>query len=178
MIIIMQSVLSLFDGERVKRFDPGDTIFRTGAAVRQVFLVRKGRTVLTRPLPSGEQTILQRASCGHIIAEASVYAQYYHCDCMALEQTELSHMSSKSFLKVLRSTPHVSEAWASYLAHGIQQARMRAEIRSMKTVAERLSAWMAEYGKLPEKGQWQGLADELSVSREALYRELARRRSA
>lgn len=178
MITIMWHELSLFDDGMVERFEPGDTIFRTGAAVQRVFLIRKGRTALIRPLPSGEQAILQRAKCGHIIAEASVYAQNYHCDCVALEPTELSFVSCNSFLNALRSDPHLGESWASYLAHGIQRARMRAEIRSLKTVAARLSAWIAEYGELPEKGQWQGLADELSVSREALYRELARRRSA
>lgn len=54
---------------------------------------------------------------------------------------------------------------------------MRAEIRSLKTVAERLDAWTAEHGDIPENGQWHVLAAELSVSREALYRELARRRT-
>jgi DNA-binding phage protein len=29
---------------------------------------------------------------------------------------------------------------------------------------------------LPDKGRWQDVASELGVSREALYRELARRR--
>lgn len=178
MISIMWPWHSVFDPNTLRRFDPGDTIFRNGSAVNRIFLVRKGRTALVRPLPSGEQAILQRASSGHIIAEASVYAQKYHCDCLALEPTELAHLPRQSFLDKLRSDAHLAEAWASYLAHSVQQARMRAEIRSLNTVAARLDAWIGEYGEMPEKGQWQGLADELSVSREALYRELARRRSA
>ncbi|HNY40270.1 MAG TPA: Crp/Fnr family transcriptional regulator [Bryobacteraceae bacterium] len=177
MITIMWRNFSIFDAKTVQRFDPGDTIFRTGSAVKQVFLVRTGCTALVRLLPSGGQAILQRASSGHLIAEASVYVQQYHCDCVALEPTELAYMPRKSFLDALRSDTRLAEAWASYLAHGVQQARMRAEIRSLKTVAERLNAWISEYGEIPEKGQWQGLADELSVSREALYRELSRRRS-
>lgn len=177
MICIMWQNLSIFDRDTIQRFDPGDTVFCAGSAVKQVFLVCSGRTALVRPLLSGEPAVLQRASSGCIIAEASVYAQHYHCDCVALEETELVHMPRKSFLDVLRSDSHLAETWASYLAHGIQQARMLAEIRSLRTVAERLDAWIAEYGELPEKGQWQGLAYELSVSREALYRELARRRS-
>ena len=68
MITIMWQALSFFEDEMVERFEPGDTIFRTGAAVRRVYLVRKGRTALVRPLPSGDQAILQRASRGHIIA--------------------------------------------------------------------------------------------------------------
>ncbi|WP_168769540.1 Crp/Fnr family transcriptional regulator [Yoonia sediminilitoris] len=166
----------IFEAKTVRQFGPGDIVFRSESEVTQVFLVCKGHTALVRPLASGQQAVLQRASSGHIIAEASVYARRYHCDCIAVEPSELASMPRESFLDALRSNQPLSEAWASYLAHGVQQARMRAEVRSLKTVAERLDAWMAEYGNLPQRGKWQGLADELSVSREALYRELARRR--
>jgi hypothetical protein len=56
-------------------------------------------------------------------------------------------------------------------------ARVRAEIRSLPKVAERLEAWLREGHVLPDKGCWQDVAAELGVSREALYRELARRRN-
>lgn len=51
-------------------------------------------------------------------------------------------------------------------------------IRTLRIVAERLDAWFGEGHALPSKGEWQTLAFELGVSREALYRELARRRKA
>lgn len=177
MIIIMWPGISLFEDLKDRQFEPGDTIFRAGAAVTQVFLVRGGLTALVRPLPSGAQAILQRASRGNIVAEASVYAAQYHCDCIALEPTILACLPREVFRAALRADADLSETWAAYLAQSVQRARMRAEIRSLKTVAERLDAWIAENCHLPEKGQWQTLAYELSVSREALYRELARRRS-
>ena len=64
------------------------------------------------------------------------------------------------------------------MGRALRQARMRAEILSLKTVAARLSAW-AEWqgGVLPARGKWRSLADEPGVSPEALYREMARRRS-
>lgn len=62
------------------------------------------------------------------------------------------------------------------LARTVQAARVRAEIRSLPKVAERLDAWLDEGHVLPTKGRWQDLAAELGVSREALYRELAQRR--
>ncbi len=46
----------------------------------------------------------------------------------------------------------------------------------MPKVADRLDAWLCEGHLLPNKGRWQDVASELGVSREALYRELARRR--
>ena len=59
---------------------------------------------------------------------------------------------------------------------GLRLIEGLAEIRSLRSVSDRLDAWIAEYGPMPNKGLWQGVANELSVSREALYRELARRR--
>lgn len=54
---------------------------------------------------------------------------------------------------------------------------MRAEILSLKSVAAKLSAWMAlNSDALPPKGRQHLVASEMGVTPEALYRELARRR--
>ena len=76
----------------------------------------------------------------------------------------------------LDENPDLARAWASHLAKGVQTARMISEIRTLRTVSERLDAWLGEHGRLPERGRWQEVAGELEVSREALYREFARRR--
>ena len=72
----------------------------------------------------------------------------------------------------------LGNAWAERLAHGLQGSRMNAAIRSMRTVEERLEAWLANGKALQPKGQWQGVAEALGVSREALYRELSKRHDA
>jgi hypothetical protein len=64
-----------------------------------------------------------------------------------------------------------------HLGREVQKARTRGEILSRRTVREKLDAWLAENGgALPDKGVWRHLADEIAVSPEALYREIARRR--
>ncbi|MCP5036348.1 MAG: Crp/Fnr family transcriptional regulator [Rhodobacteraceae bacterium] len=168
---------SLFDGARERRVAEDATVFHAGASITHVFFVRDGCAVLVRPLASGDAAYLQRARAGDVVAEASAYADSYHCDCTALEPTVLALLPRKEFRQALRADAELSETWAAHLARTVQSTRMRAEIRSLKTVSDRLDAWLAEYGPLPEKGQWQGVAQELSVSREALYRELANRRS-
>lgn len=63
------------------------------------------------------------------------------------------------------------------LGRELQSARLQAEILSLRTVAQRLDAWMAwKEGVFPGKGEWKSLASQLGVSPEALYREIARRR--
>lgn len=177
MILIMSlGVSSLFSQSPDRHFQAGDPVFRTDDAIAHVYLVRSGSAGLVRTLPSGDQALLQRASDGDVLAEASVYAKAYHCDCVALQRTTLAVLSCRDFRQALRNDADLAEAWAAHLSRTVQRTRMRAEIRSLKTVAARLDAWLAEYGPLPDKGEWQTVALELSVSREALYRELARRR--
>lgn len=110
------------------------------------------------------------------MAEASVYSNHYHCDAQVVEPTQLAVLAKSTFLAALDKEPGLARAWSCLLANSVQAARMRAEIRSLSTVASRLEAWLEQGNVLPQKGHWQSLAAELSVSREALYRELARRR--
>ena len=175
--IMFTEIYSTFAGARERHFDGGSTVFRAGAEITHVYFVRLGCAALVRTLASGDTLHLQRANPGDVVAEASVYTEHYHCDCIALEPTVLAMLPRQTFRQALRNNATLSEQWATYLARTVQSTRMRAEIRSLKTVADRLDVWMAEYGPLPEKGRWQDVAHELSVSREAFYRELARRKS-
>ena len=177
MIVIMShAISSIFDGAIERSFDTGEMVFRAGGAITHVHLVRQGCAVLVRALPSGDTAYLQRALTNDLVAEASVYAAHYHCDCLALQPTVLAVLPRTTFQQVLRLDIDLSETWAAYLAGKVQRTRMQSEIRSLKTVSARLDAWIAEFGPLPGKGAWQGVAHEISVSREALYRELGRRR--
>ncbi len=177
MISIMSSqIASLFLEASARPFDSGATLFRTGDPVTHMFLVRLGSAALVRTLPSGDQAYLKRATDNEVLAEASAYAETYHCDCLALTQCTIAAMPRAAFRNALRSNVDLAEEWAAHLARAVQATRMRSEIRSLRTVSDRLDAWLAECGPMPEKGQWQSVARELSVSPEALYRELARRR--
>ncbi len=178
MIFIMSSqIISFFLQASDRHFDARETVFRTGDPVAHIFYVRQGSAALVRTLPSGGQAYLQRATDNEVLAEASAYADAYHCDCLALKRSTIAAMPRAQFRDALRSNVDLAEEWAAHLARTVQITRMRAEIRSLRAVADRLDAWLAEYGPLPEKGEWQSVAHELSVSPEALYRELARRRS-
>ena len=70
-----------------------------------------------------------------------------------------------------------AKAWAMHLSGEVRNARLRSEILTLKTVAERLDAWLADRGQLPERGNWKAIAQEIGTSPEALYREIARHRN-
>ena len=177
MIIIMWNVVSrLFETGQIVPLEAGQTAFRTGDRVLSMYLVLEGGVDLVRYTASGTSLILNRVSPGNVLAEASAYSEQYHCDGLASTKTRLRSLPVSQFLERLHSSSDVARTWAAQLARELQNARMQSEIRSLKTVAERLDAWLGLRNALPPRGEIQDLARVLGVSREALYRELARRR--
>jgi CRP-like cAMP-binding protein len=177
MIPIMRDPLDQFFADAgTLTLGAGETLFHAGDPVEQVFLVRSGDVMLVRHGADGSRMILHRAGPGDLLAEASVWSDRYHCDAVARSPTEVETVPRSAFRAALARDPELAEGWARRLARAVQAARLRAEIRGLRTVAERLDAWLGAEGRLPDRGRWQELAEELGVTREALYRELARRR--
>jgi CRP-like cAMP-binding protein len=162
---------------RQQHFAGGQPLFHRGDRVEQMHFVLTGAIHLVRHQRDGSVLILQRAAPGSILAEASLYSDTYHCDAVASGPAGTRAYAKPGLKKLLAKSPGFSDVWASYLAQELQRTRLRAEILSLKTVAQRLDAWIAWRGAgLPEKGEWKLLASEIGVSPEALYREIAHRR--
>jgi len=167
----------LFQDARETRLAPGETLFVSGEEVTGVHMVRSGRVHLQRHTAHGAHMVLQNAGPGTVLAEASAYSTRYHCDAVAAEESVVAGLPKERFLAALAGEPALAESWSALLARSVQAARLRSEIRSLPRVADRLDAWLAEGNALPEKGRWQEVAAELGITREALYRELSRRRT-
>jgi CRP-like cAMP-binding protein len=177
MITIMSDELqTLFKGGMLKAHAGGETLFLSGESVRLMFFVTRGQVDLVRYSRSGARILLFGAGAGQILAEASAYSMNYHCDGTAAVDSQVLSIPVATFRERLDQNAELASLWAARLARGLQGARMNSAIKSMKTVEERLDAWLADGSALPPKGQWQTLAQSLGVSREAIYREMSRRR--
>ena len=155
----------------------GATLFRRGDRVRTMYLVSAGAVELVRHLADGRPVILQRAGPGAVLAEASAHAARYHCDAIAAAPSRLRALPLAAFRQALADDPGLAADWTAQLAREVQAMRHRGEILAMRRLADRLDAWLDWHdGALPAKGAWKGLAAEIGVSPEALYREIARRR--
>jgi CRP-like cAMP-binding protein len=160
-----------------RSFDEGTFLFHQGDVVAALFLVVQGCVELIRHQPGGDAVTLQRARNNDILAEASVFSDRYHCDAIAAISSTVITIPRQQVRLRLQQDPDFAEAWTAYLAHEVQLARLRSEILSLKTVAARLDLWLSwQEGNLPAKGEWKAVAEQIGVSYEALYRELAKRR--
>lgn len=182
MIVIMSSsslierLSSLAEGERALR--AGEVLFSAGQPVKNVYVVLKGSVRLVRRQASGSAVVLQRATAGDLLAEASLFAARYHCDAVADTPTQVARVAISEVRRLQSEDPRWLTDLAVHLAREVQEARARAEVLSLKTVRERLEGWRALHGsEIPPRGRWLELAQEIGVSPEALYRELARARS-
>lgn len=180
MIGIMSNALqNLFAGLDVRGrvFAAGEFVFKRHDRVRWLHFVQTGRIHLVRPTPHGSELILQRAGPGALLAEASLFASHYHCDGHAEEASETLAVRASSVVEKLERDADFARWWVGHLAREVQTARLRAELLTLRTVAERLDAWLdLDGGGIPPRGARLRLAAELGVSPEALYREINRRR--
>ena len=161
-----------------KSFASGQLVFRRDAAVEWLHWIEHGVVHLLRYQESGGVTVLQRAESGFFLAEASLFSPRYHCDASAVSPSQLVRYPKREVIAAMRADPEFAAAWAHYLSQEVQRTRARAEILSLRRLDDRLDAWLAlRDGIMPQKGGWAGVAREIGVSPEALYRSLARKRA-
>lgn len=175
MIEIMLNHIQLLSHTR-QVFRKGQYLFHQGDPVVSMFLIESGEARLLRWQRNGGAIALQRALPGSFLAEASLFTASYHCDATATTRVSARLISRLAMRKLFENDPAFAAAWASHLADEVRSARLRAEILALRTVAERLDAWVAAQGRFPPKGTWKTVAQEMGTSPEALYREIAQRR--
>jgi CRP/FNR family transcriptional regulator, dissimilatory nitrate respiration regulator len=175
--IMSDKILALFAAGADLSLHKDEPLFLTGQPVRFMFIVTLGQIDLVRHTRAGTPVVLARAGVGQVLAQASAYSDIYHCDGIACEACSVRAIPVATFHTRLNSDLLLTRLWVEQLAHGLQYARMIAAIRTLRTVGEWLDAWLSDDGQLPPKGEFQSLAHTLGVSREALYREMAKRRA-
>lgn len=175
MISIMSEWQHIFDGAPLRSVEQKAVLFRREDRVQFMYFVRSGAIALERPMKDGTALTLLVAETGTALAEASLFAEIYHCDAVALTPAQVQIIAREDFMSALRDRPEAALSLIKTHAQEVQAQRARIEILRLRRVSDRLDAWLDLHG-WPEKGEWIRVADQIGVSPPALYRELARRR--
>ncbi len=176
MISIMFTWLDVFDDAPVQKIEKGTALFHREDLVQHMYLVRSGAVALERAMADGTSLTLHVATSNMALAEASLFANTYHCDAVARAQSFVAKLPRADFLTIFRNRPDAALSLIETHAREVQAQRARIEILRLRRVSDRLDAWLDLYGE-PAKGEWIRVAEQIGVSPPALYRELARRRA-
>jgi CRP-like cAMP-binding protein len=141
------------------RVDRGASVFRQGDPAAAVFLVETGRVRLVRVLADGLPLVLYVAEAGEGFAEASLSATHYHCDAVAETDATVLALPKADLLSALAVDPAECLALVLALAAQVRELRATLELRNPP--------------RMPIRRSWTQVADELGLTREAVYRALA-----
>ena len=162
----------------VRVLAPGELLFRQGDPATAIYKVESGRLRLTRRTVDDHLVILHTARRGEFFAEASLFADAYHCDAAAAAPSSVRVYPKRIVMKAMRADPALAEAFMARLARQLQELRARMELRNIRSARDRVLQYLrlraGVHGRsIPVEGQLQDIAAEIGMTREALYRTLA-----
>jgi CRP-like cAMP-binding protein len=105
-------------------------------------------------------------------------AAHYHCDAVAETEAIVLALPNADLLAILATVPAKCLALALALAAQVRDLRARLELRNIRSATARVLAWLRLHasGNPPRviiRRSWTEVADELGLTREAVYRTLA-----
>ena len=162
-----------------RRLGRGETLFRQGDQASAVYGVEAGRMRLVRHTAEGSAVTLAVAREGDALAEASMFAEVYHCEAVADLPSTVAAFPRRDLRAALRADAELAARFLALFARQVQELRARLELRNVRSARERVLAWLAlvDSGPLasPPAGRpLKDLAAELGLTAEAFYRTLAR----
>jgi CRP/FNR family transcriptional regulator, dissimilatory nitrate respiration regulator len=98
-------------GSVVRLLAPGELLFRQGDRAAAIYKVESGRLRLIRRTVDDHLVILHTARRGEFFAEASLFAEAYHCDAVAAAQSGVRVYPKAIVMDALRTDPALAEAF-------------------------------------------------------------------
>ncbi len=162
-----------------RRLKPGQALFHAGGKTSGFYEVVSGTVRMVRVDRTGREAVLQVASAGDTLAEASLFSPTYHCDAVAATEAVVRLYPKSALLAALEHDPATAKAFAARLARQVMTLRTRLERRNIHSARDRVRHYLtinagADGATVVLPGTLKDLAADLGLTHEALYRTLAR----
>ena len=159
-----------------QKLEAGKALFHSGSKTVGLYEVLNGTVCLVRTDRSGREAILQRASAGDILAEASLFSS--NCDAVVKTAATVRLYPKAVLLAELQRDPKIARAFAAMLARQVMTLRTRPEQRNIHSARDRVRHFLAINADpggrtVSLSGTLKDIAAELGLTHEALYRTLA-----
>jgi CRP-like cAMP-binding protein len=129
----------LYQNVSEKKYSRGIKIFEQGNYAKGVFILKKGRVKIYQSASSGDEQIIAIHSIGEIFGYRPILSgDRYPVSASTLEPCAILFIPKKDFVKVLNTSPALSNLLLQYLSHEFTVWVNTISIRSRTTVKERL----------------------------------------
>ena len=126
-----------------RKLQAGQTLFRAGQKTVGLYEVVDGKVRLVRVDRNGREAILQLASAGDTLAEASLFSSTYHCDAVATTEAAVQLYPKAILLIALKRDPEILRAFTAMLAQQVMTLRTRLERRNIHSARDRVRHFLA-----------------------------------
>lgn len=160
------------DADRLERLHVQEAalLFHEGAPTRGLFVSVDVGVTLVRTTPQGDRVVIHRAKPGESFAEASLFAETYHCDAVANARGDVL-LLPKNIVFDLFADRDFAVAYNKLMSRQVQRYRLLLEILSIKKAEDRVFAALMA-GLLD--GKVTDFAASIGLTHEATYRALRR----
>lgn len=164
---------NILDTRDILCIPPRMTVFSQGDQAKYVFVIQRGRIILSAPSPSGNEKVLMYAGAGCIIGEQALIAgAEYPYQATTLEDSCFYRIPAQLFLKYLSSNTDVSMAFIFNLLHKNQSLMAHIADLSFKDAEHRLIQELLFCAEIYGKQQGDGVLIQRVFSQENLGKRI------
>jgi CRP/FNR family transcriptional regulator, dissimilatory nitrate respiration regulator len=168
---------ALKNSVKVRDLADGEYLFRQGDSAVAIYEIERGRLAMVRYTTDSRAVIVHSARQGQLFAEASLFAQTYHCDAIAAGVTRVRVYPKERLVAAFSADPQLALSFTAVLAHEIMALRARLEVRNVRSARERILQHLGLIADAPHvfrlDSTLKDLAAEIGLTHEAFYRALA-----
>jgi len=177
----LENILNYFQGDEIveRSLVREEVLFHQGSPTQAIHFVVDGEIRLETYLEDGRSIVFYRVQSGGALSEENLFFPTHLNTGVASVKTVVRSISKIDFVERMRTDPKFSQSLTGCLAERYAHALMLRELIGIKTAEDRLLTWLhwqssQGQGSLNLKGRMGGLAPELGLSKESIYRAFAR----
>lgn len=162
-----------------KQFNAEDVVFRDGGKVSHIYFIAEGEVRVERYLSTGQPLVFFRATSGSALSEVELFVEKHPYTAIATVKSRLVLVKKERLLDHIRRDQTFLEQLFFCMAWRYNDALMLRELSSIRSADERLLMWFEWQVNMGKRefhleGRMGGLGADLGLTRESVYRSLAR----
>jgi CRP/FNR family transcriptional regulator, dissimilatory nitrate respiration regulator len=156
----------------------GEILFTQGDRSEAIFVLESGSILLLNYTENGQQVNHYTVREKELFAELVLFKEVYLCTAIANRPTRVLVLPKEAFLKALKLSPELAEAFMAQLAERLHECKLLLELRSIRSAQKRVLHYLRLLAQSNETTvvldrPLKDIAGDLGLTPEALSRALA-----